>query len=245
MAGGLVLGRVIPDLNTTIERIKIDTVSLPITVGLLAMMYPVLAKVRYSRIGDEFADRRTLGLSLVLNWLIGPLPMFTLAWVFLSDLPELRLGLINRRPRPLHCDGATCAAAVDTPSPSTGPCRPRPALPPLTAALGASMSSPIVILAGARTPIGKLSGSLGLVLRRRARRVRHRAPPSNGPDSPASRSTTSTWATSSRPAPGRSPPARPRSTAASPWTCPATTVNKVCLSGMDAIYQADRRIRCR
>ena len=81
MAAGLVLGRVVPNLDTTIERVKIDTVSLPITIGLLAMMYPVLAKVRYTRIGDELTDRRTLGLSLVLNWLVGPLLMFTLAWV--------------------------------------------------------------------------------------------------------------------------------------------------------------------
>jgi ACR3 family arsenite transporter len=94
MVTGLALGRLIPDLNTTLERIKVDTVSLPIAVGLLAMMYPVLAKVRYTHIGDELADRRTLGLSLVLNWLVGPLLMFTLAWVFLADLPELRTGLI-------------------------------------------------------------------------------------------------------------------------------------------------------
>jgi len=94
MAGGLLLGRLIPDLNDGLERIKVDTVSLPIALGLLAMMYPVLAKVRYSHLGEELADRRTLVLSLVLNWLIGPLLMFTLAWVFLADLPELRTGLI-------------------------------------------------------------------------------------------------------------------------------------------------------
>jgi len=94
MAGGILLGRLIPDLNTSLERIKIDTVSLPIAIGLLAMMYPVLAKVRYRRLGHELADRRTLGLSLLLNWVVGPLLMFTLAWVFLPDLPELRTGLI-------------------------------------------------------------------------------------------------------------------------------------------------------
>jgi ACR3 family arsenite transporter len=94
MAGGLLLGRLIPDLNDTLERIKVDTVSLPIAIGLLAMMYPVLAKVRYTHLGDELADGRTLGLSLLLNWVIGPLLMFTLAWVFLADLPELRTGLI-------------------------------------------------------------------------------------------------------------------------------------------------------
>jgi ACR3 family arsenite transporter len=94
MAGGLLLGRLIPDLNDTLERIKIDTVSLPIAIGLLAMMYPVLAKVRYRHMGAELDDHRVLGLSLVMNWVIGPLLMFTLAWVFLSDLPELRTGLI-------------------------------------------------------------------------------------------------------------------------------------------------------
>lgn len=94
MALGLALGRWIPDLDQQLERLKVDTVSLPIAVGLLAMMYPVLAKVRYGHVRDELADRRTLGLSLLLNWVVGPLLMFTLAWVFLADLPELRTGLI-------------------------------------------------------------------------------------------------------------------------------------------------------
>lgn len=94
MASGLALGRWIPDLDRHLERLKVDTVSLPIAVGLLAMMYPVLAKVRYRHVGAELADRRTLGLSLLLNWVVGPLLMFTLAWVFLADLPELRTGLI-------------------------------------------------------------------------------------------------------------------------------------------------------
>ena len=94
MASGLLLGRIVPDLNTTLDRVKVDTVSLPIAIGLLAMMYPVLAKVRYRRIGDELAEPRALAFSLILNWLVGPLLMFTLAWVFLPDLPELRTGLI-------------------------------------------------------------------------------------------------------------------------------------------------------
>ncbi len=94
MAAGLVLGRLIPDLNNTLEGIKVDTVSLPIAIGLFAMMYPVLAKVRYRHIGDELADRRAVVFSLVLNWIVGPLLMFTLAWVFLADQPELRTGLI-------------------------------------------------------------------------------------------------------------------------------------------------------
>lgn len=94
MIGGILLGRLVPDLNDSLDSVKVDTVSLPIAIGLLAMMYPVLAKVKYSHLGRELADRRSVGLSLALNWLVGPLLMFTLAWVFLADLPELRTGLI-------------------------------------------------------------------------------------------------------------------------------------------------------
>jgi arsenite transporter len=94
MAGGLLLGRLVPNLDAALDAVKIDNVSLPIAIGLLAMMYPVLAKVRYRRIGDELADRRALGLSLALNWVAGPMVMFALAWLFLADLPELRTGLI-------------------------------------------------------------------------------------------------------------------------------------------------------
>ena len=94
MVLGIALGELFPGLDDTLDRIKIDTVSLPIAVGLLLMMYPVLAKVRYSRLGDVTADRRMLGLSLALNWLIGPALMFSLAWLLLPDLPEYRTGLI-------------------------------------------------------------------------------------------------------------------------------------------------------
>lgn len=94
MVAGLGLGRAVPDLDDQIDRFTFGTVSLPIAIGLLVMMYPVLAKVRYRRIGEELADRRTLGLSLVLNWLIGPMFMFALAWIFLGDLPEFRTGVI-------------------------------------------------------------------------------------------------------------------------------------------------------
>jgi arsenite transporter len=94
MVTGLVLGRAVPDLNDWLDNIEIGTVSLPIAIGLLAMMYPVLAKVRYRRIGEVTADRRLLALSLALNWIIGPALMFTLAWLLLPDLPELRTGLI-------------------------------------------------------------------------------------------------------------------------------------------------------
>jgi len=91
---GLVLGRAFPDLDDWLDEVKIGTVSLPIAVGLLLMMYPVLAKVKYSRIGEEMADRRSVGLSLLLNWVVGPAVMFTLAWLLLPDLPEYRTGLI-------------------------------------------------------------------------------------------------------------------------------------------------------
>jgi len=94
MGLGLLLGRAFPGLNDVLDSAKIDTVSLPIAIGLFAMMYPVLAKVNYSKVGEVTADRRMLGTSLVLNWIIGPLVMFTLAWIFLPDLPAYRTGLI-------------------------------------------------------------------------------------------------------------------------------------------------------
>ena len=94
MVLGIALGRVFPDLNDTLEKVKIDTVSLPIAIGLFAMMYPVLAKVKYRSMGSVLADRRSLVTSLVLNWIIGPALMFTLAWLMLPDLPEYRTGLI-------------------------------------------------------------------------------------------------------------------------------------------------------
>ena len=94
MGLGLGLGRLFPDLNDTLDTIRIGSVSLPIALGLLAMMYPVLAKVRYSKVTEVAADRQMLTLSLVLNWLIGPALMFALAWLLLPDLPEYRTGLI-------------------------------------------------------------------------------------------------------------------------------------------------------
>ncbi|MFO7700826.1 MAG: ACR3 family arsenite efflux transporter, partial [Acidimicrobiia bacterium] len=94
MVGGLLLGRLIPDLNDWLDAVKIGSVSLPIAIGLLLMMYPVLAKVRYSKIGDVATDRTLISLSLVLNWIVGPALMFALAWLLLPDLPEYRTGLI-------------------------------------------------------------------------------------------------------------------------------------------------------
>ena len=94
MAAGLVLGRLVPGLNTTLDSVKVDQTSLPIAIGLFAMMYPVLARVKYEDIGHLTGDRRMLWLSLILNWLIGPALMFALAWIFLPDEPAFRTGLI-------------------------------------------------------------------------------------------------------------------------------------------------------
>lgn len=94
MVLGVLLGRVFPGLGAALDRVQVAGVSVPIAVGLLWMMYPVLAKVRYETIGAHIADRKVLGTSLLLNWVIGPLLMAALAWIFLSDLPEYRNGLI-------------------------------------------------------------------------------------------------------------------------------------------------------
>lgn len=94
MALGLLLGRAIPGLGNTIGAVQLDGVSLPIAVGLLVMMYPVLAKVRYDRLDTVARDRKLLLAALFLVWVVGPALMFTLAWVFLADLPEYRTGII-------------------------------------------------------------------------------------------------------------------------------------------------------
>jgi arsenite transporter len=94
MAAGLGLGALIPGLGDALDSLRIGTVSLPIAVGLILMMYPVLAKVRYEQLGRVTAQRRMIVLSLVLNWIVGPLLMFALAWLFLADQPEYRTGLI-------------------------------------------------------------------------------------------------------------------------------------------------------
>lgn len=94
MLAGLALGRLVPGLDGALSALEIEGVSLPIAVGLLVMMYPVLAKVRYDKLDTVTADHRMLVASLVLNWLVGPALMFALAWTFLPDLPEYRTGLI-------------------------------------------------------------------------------------------------------------------------------------------------------
>jgi len=94
MAAGLLLGRWVPGVQSALDAVKVGQTSLPIALGLLLMMYPVLAKVRYEDMGHVAGDRRLLWLSLVLNWLIGPALMFALAWIFLADQPAFRTGLI-------------------------------------------------------------------------------------------------------------------------------------------------------
>ncbi|MEU4555411.1 ACR3 family arsenite efflux transporter [Micromonospora violae] len=94
MIVGLFLGRLIPGLNSALDAVQIGGISLPIAIGLLIMMYPVLAKVRYDRLDTVTGDRRLLISSLVLNWLVGPAVMFALAWIFLADQPAYRTGLI-------------------------------------------------------------------------------------------------------------------------------------------------------
>ncbi|GAA2287000.1 ACR3 family arsenite efflux transporter [Streptomyces atrovirens] len=94
MAAGLGLGRLIPGMNDTLAKIEIGGISLPIALGLLVMMYPVLAKVRYDRLDRVTGDKKLMISSLVVNWIVGPAVMFALAWIFLPDLPEYRTGLI-------------------------------------------------------------------------------------------------------------------------------------------------------
>ncbi|QIQ05939.1 ACR3 family arsenite efflux transporter [Streptomyces liangshanensis] len=94
MALGLGLGRLVPGLGDALAKVTVTGVSPPIALGLLVMMYPVLAKVRYDRLGAVTRDRRLLVPSLVLNWVVGPALMFALAWLLLPDLPEYRTGLI-------------------------------------------------------------------------------------------------------------------------------------------------------
>jgi ACR3 family arsenite transporter len=94
MALGLVLGRSVDGLDDALSKVVIGAVSLPSAIGLLVMMYPVLAKVRYDELGHVTGDRKLLVSSIVLNWILGPALMFTLAWLLLPDLPEYRTGLI-------------------------------------------------------------------------------------------------------------------------------------------------------
>ena len=94
MALGVILGAVAPGIKDVFNALSIGTVSFPIAIGLLWMMYPVLAKVKYEELGKVGQAWEQFSVSLILNWLVGPIVMFVLAWVFLPDLPHFRTGLI-------------------------------------------------------------------------------------------------------------------------------------------------------
>ena len=94
MAAGLIISRLLPGIGDALSAVEVGGISIPIAVGLLVMMYPPLAKVRYDKAGRIAGDARLMSVSLVLNWIVGPLFMFVLAWIFLPDQPELRTGLI-------------------------------------------------------------------------------------------------------------------------------------------------------
>ena len=94
MAAGLLIGKVFPGIGALLSAVEIGGISIPIAIGLIVMMYPPLAKVRYDKTKEITTDRTLMVVSIMLNWIVGPALMFSLAWLFLPDQPELRTGLI-------------------------------------------------------------------------------------------------------------------------------------------------------
>jgi len=94
MGVGIGLGAIFPGTSDVLDSMRLDSVSLPIAIGLIWMMYPPLARVKYEELSRLKQSGNALKLSLVQNWIIGPLLMFGLAWIFLWDYPEYRMGLI-------------------------------------------------------------------------------------------------------------------------------------------------------